>query len=316
MEFPFDFQVMLNTVITMFLILVIGFLARKLRFTNDTSSKFLSNFVICVAQPFLIVNSVISIEYSPENLKTAAFIVVLGVATHIVTAVIAFTATFKMKDVDERRLTEYSMLFANCGFLGFPILQSMFGDIGLFWGAFYIVVFNMASWTYGMYILSRSRPQIKMSFVKIFLNYGSTPCIIGIVLFLLQVKIPAPLKSTMNYMGSLCTPLTMIIVGGLLATVPFKKMFTNLKIYYQCIVRLLVCPLVVALLCRLVGLESEMILFGTVMAALPTAANTVMFSEKFDIKSDFAAHGVGLTTLLSAATVPVVVYITMFIINI
>lgn len=316
MTFPFDFQVLLNTVITMFLILVVGFLARKLGFVNGDNSKFLSNFVICVAQPFLIVGSVVGIEYSTENVKTASFIIVLGAAIHIVTAVIAFFATFKMKNVDERRLTEYSMVFANCGFLGFPILKSMFGDIGLFWGSFYIVAFNMISWTYGMYILSKSRPQIKMSFIKIFLNYGSTPCIIGIVLFLLQVKIPAPITSVMDYIGSLCTPLTMIIVGGLLATVPFKKMFTSLKIYYQCVVRLFICPIVVTVLCRIVGLDSQMILFGTVMAALPTAANTVMFSEKFDIKSDFAAHGVGLTTLLSAVSIPAVVYIAMLIINI
>ena len=316
MEFPFDFQVLLNTVITMFLILVIGFLARKLGFTDGTSSKFLSNFVICVAQPFLIVNSVVSIEYSTENLKTAGFIVLIAVGTHIVTGIIARTATFKMKNVDERRLTEYSMLFANCGFLGFPILTSMFGDIGVFWGSFYIVVFNMTSWTYGMFILSKARPQIKMSFVRMFLNYGSTPCIIGIVLFLLRVKLPAPLLSAMSYMGSICTPITMIIVGGLLATIPFNKMFTNLKVYYQCLIRLFVCPITVTLLCRLIGMESQMILFATAMAALPTAANTAMFSERFEIKSDFAAHGVGLTTLLSAVSIPVVVYVAMLIINI
>lgn len=316
MEFVFDFNVLLNTVITMFIILIIGFLSRKLGFIDDNGSKFLSNFVICVAQPFLIVSSVVGIEFSMDNLKTGTFILILGVAIHIVLAVIAFAATFKMKDVDERRLTEYSMIFANCGFLGFPILKSMFGDIGLFWGSFYIIVFNMISWTYGMYILSKARPQIKMSYKNMFINYGTTPCLIGIILFLLRVKIPAPLFSAMNYMGSLCTPLTMIIVGGLLATVPYKKMFINLKIYYQCLIRLFVAPLIVALLCKLVGLDSNMILLGTVMASLPTAANTVMFSERFDIKSDFAAHGVGFTTLLSSASIPIVVYITMMIIKI
>lgn len=315
MELLFDFQTLLTTVITMFIILIIGYLARKIGYVNDVSSKFLSNFIICVAQPFMLFGAIITIEYSIDNIKTGAFIIIFGIIIHIILAVIAFAATLKFKESNERRLTEYSMIFANCGFLGFPILKSMFGDMGLFWGSFYVIVFNLMSWTYGMYVLSKTCSAIKMSFVKIFVNYGTTPCLIGLAVFFTRVKLPSPVMNAIDYMGSLCTPLTLIIVGGLIATIPIRQLFTNFKIFYLALFKLFINPIVIALLCKLIGLETDMILFGTVMAALPTAANTVMFSERFEIKSDYAAHGVGMTTLLSSFSIPAVMYIVSYIIT-
>ena len=313
MIFPFDFQILLNTVVTMFLLLIIGYLSRKFGYMTDAGSKFISNFIICVAQPFMIVGSVTGIPYSAENLNKGVYIIILGIAIHSVTAAIAFAAVFRMKDRDERQLAEYGMIFANCGFLGFPILRSMFGGVGVFWGAFYVVVFNVVAWTYGMFVLGKARREIKMNFVKMFLNYGTTPCIIGIVLFLLKIGFPAPLRSAVDYMGSLCTPLSMLVVGGLLAVVPVRRVFTELKVYYQCLIRLIVVPLVIISLCRLAGVGREMLLFASVMSALPTAANTAMFAERYDLKPGFAAHGVGMTTLLSSVTVPFIIYIAALI---
>lgn len=312
----FDFSVLTDTVITMFLLLIIGYAARKLNYTDDKFSKGLSNFIICVAQPFMIISAVLGIEYSPENLKTGFFVMLLGLLIHALTAVAAFAATFKFRNNDERRITEFSILFANCGFLGFPILKSMFGDIGVFWGSFFVIMYNIVTWTYGMYILGRARSQIKMSFVKMILNYGTTPCIIGIVLFLLRVKLPSPVMSAMNYMGSLCTPLSMIIIGGLLATIPFGRLFTNLKVYYVCVIRLFVITAVITLTAKVCGLSSEFVLFSTVMSAVPTAANSAMFAERYDLMPEYGAHMVGMTTLLSAFTIPVMVTLSNFIINI
>jgi predicted permease len=310
MTFSFDINILLGTVVTMFLILVVGFAARKLGFIDDNGSKFMSNLIIYIAQPFMLIGSVVSISYSVENLKTGAFIIGFGIIIHAVAAVIAYTATFRVKNVDERRIMEYGMVFANCGFFGFPILQSMFSDLGLFQGSFYVIVFNLSSWTYGMVILSKARAAAKINLVKIFLNFGTTPCLIGLILFILRVKIPAPVTSLMTYLGSLCTPLSMLIVGGLLATIPFKTLFGKLKIYYVSFIRLIAVPLVVMLLCKLVGIDPAMAMFGTVMASLPTASNTVMFAEHFNLVPDTAAHAVGIATLLSSVTIPLVVFIT------
>lgn len=304
-----DFSLLLTTVATMFIILLVGFAARKLGYIDEKCSKYLSNLIICVGQPFMIIDAVVSIPYSAENLKTAVYILILGTAVHALTALIAYFAVFRMKNQDERRISEFGLLFANCGFLGFPILRSLFGDLGVFWGSFYVIVFNIVTWTYGMFILKRVRSEIKMSPLRMVWNYGTTPCVIGLLLFLLRIKLPAPLSSAVSYIGSLCTPLSMLIVGGLLATIPFKKLFTSGKVYYVCAVKLFLIPAAVILAARLFGLPDNFTLFAAVMSALPTAANSSMFGERYGICPEYGAHLVGMSTLLSSFTVPVMLFL-------
>ncbi len=304
-----EFVALLNAVGTMFILLIIGYAARKLGYMDEKLSKGISNLIICVAQPFMIIGSIINIPFSIENVKSGLVVMLIATIVHVNAAIFAFLATFKYKNVDERRITEFGMIFANNGFLGFPILEAVFGDIGLFYGSFYIIIFNIVTWTYGMFVLGRARPEIKMSFKNMFINFGTTPCIIGLVFFFLRIKFPQVVLDATDYMGSLCTPLSMLIIGGLLANIPFKKLFTNLKVYYLCVVRLIVCPLFVIIIMRVLNFNYTFSLFAAILAAMPTAANTSMFAEKYDILPEYSAHGVGMSTLFSAATVPLMMLV-------
>lgn len=297
-----------TTVITLFLILAVGYIARKVNLIDETASKKLSTLIICVGQPFMIIGSQMKIEYSHENLKSGLFILILGAVTHIVIAAAAFLAMMKIKDADKRKISEFSVIFANCGFMGFPLLEAMFGEKGLFYGSFYVILFNLFTWTWGMVILGRGRDDIKVNPYKMIVNYGTLPCIIGFVIFALRIPIPEPLSNAVNYLGSLCTPISMLITGGLLSTMSFKKLFSQKIIYYISMLKLIVIPLFVCVIASLVGLPDEMVIFITIMSSLPTAANTVMFSEMYDIKPSLSAGAVGVTTLLSTITLPAVIW--------
>ena len=315
MTVTIDKTVAVYSVITMFLMVCIGYAARKLKFIDDTFSARLSDLVICIAQPFMIVSSVLNISYSPENLKTGFLFCALGFVIHTVVALLSHLFTRPYRNPDERCITEFSILFTNCGFIGFPVLSALFGNIGVFWGAFYLIAFTIVQWTYGMFLLSRVRPQIKINLKKIFLNYGTTPCILGILLFLSRIPVPAPVMNAMDYMGSLCTPLSMLIIGGIIATIPPKKLLTNLKIFYFCFIKLIVIPVIVVLLCLLCRLEADVVFFAAVVSSLSTAANTAMFAEKYELVPEYAAQTVGMSTLLSAVTIPGIIFLTDFLIR-
>lgn len=311
-----DTSVVTSTVATMFLVVLVGCAAQKLGFFPGDTRKRLSDLIICIAQPFLIVSSILSIDYSAEKLREGLFIMAMGVGIHAATAAVAFVSALWRKDPAERNITEFGTLFANCGFLGIPVLKALFGDIGGFWASFYIIIFNIIQWTYGMFVLGRGWSDIKMSFKKMLLNYGTVPSFIGITLFLTRVKLPSPVMSMMNYIGSLCTPVSMLIIGGIIATIPVKRLLTSGKVYAFCVVKLLVVPAVIITLARLCGLSDEMVMFAAVVSSLPTAANVAMFGEKYDIAPDYAAHSVGMATLLSAATVPLMMKFASLLISI
>lgn len=310
-----DTSVVTNTVATMFLVICVGYMARKLKFFDGEFQKKLSNLIICIAQPFLIIHSIMNIEYSDAKLKEGFFILLIGVGIHAVTAAIAFMVTLCYKNNDEHTITEFGILFANCGFLGIPVLKALFGDIGGFWAAFYIIIFNVIQWTYGMTILGRGRANIKINLKNMLVNYGTTPCLIGITLFILRVKLPSPFMGASYYIGSLCTPVSMLIVGGTIATIPIKRLVSNIKVYYMGAVKLFLVPVTIILLCKLIGLSNDMIMFAAVMSALPTAANVAMFGERYNISPDYASHTVGMITLLSAVSVPIMMKFSEFVIS-
>jgi len=314
-----SFTSILSVIVTLFLLLVAGYVARKRGIINDVASKNLSRLIVQLGQPMLIIGSLLSVEFTVDNLKQGLIIIGLGFSLHAILALLAFLFCLRIKNIDERKITEFSVVFANCGFIGFPILKSIFGDIGLFWGAFFLISFHLTMWTWGVAIFARKRPDIKMTPKKIFLNFGTVPCAIGVLLYIIQaipgVVIPVSLKDFIGYLSGLCTPISMLITGALLATRTPRQIFGNKNIYYLSALKLLVMPLVILFVMHFLGIAPEMVMLLTVMAAMPSAAMVSMFSELYDINPGYASQAVGTTTLLSTLTLPIVLSIATLVVR-
>ena len=165
-----NLNALLNTIVMLFIFMTVGFVANKLHILDEVASKRLSKLIISICQPCLIIGSLMKFEYSEENLKLGFITLGLGILIHASLAVIAFFSCRPFKDIDEQKLTEFCMIFGNAGFIGFPILQSLFGDKGLFMGSFFIISFHLVLWTWGIAILARKRNDIKLTVKKIFIN--------------------------------------------------------------------------------------------------------------------------------------------------
>lgn len=309
-----DISIVISSVSTMFVVMCVGFVAAKLHIIDDSFSNKLSDLVIKICQPFLIISAVIKVEYTHENLKTGLAILLLGIGVHAFSALIAYFASIPLnKKFEERKMSEFSMVFSNCGFMGFPILGAVLGDVGLFWGAFYCVTFNLLEWTYGFVILSRKRPDIKPSLKKTVINYGTIPSVIGFLLFVCRWSafenniVGACLTNAFDYIGSLCTPISLLIIGAMLSKIPFKKLIADGYVLYTCLFKLLIIPILTSFLLTLLNLSNDIVFFASIMAGLPTAANSVMIAEKYSVSPDYAAHVVAISTLLTPITIPIVI---------
>ena len=310
-----DIGIVLNTVLTLFFLIMVGYAARRLKIIDDEFSKKLSNLVIVIGQPFMLIGALLKNDYSPDLLKTGLYIVLIALAAHILLALLAHIFALGYREPDERKILEFSMIFANCAFIGFPILEAALGPEGLFYGSFYVISFNIFMWSYGMIVLGRGRDDIKMSPKKMFLNYGTTPCIIGLLLYIWQLDLPVFFVDAASFLGSLCTPISTLVIGGLLATRTLRELFLSGKIYLFCLYKLLVIPVILTVVAALCQLEDVLVYLVAIMCGLPTAANTAMFAEIYDIKPGLAAQAVGVSSLLSALTIPVVIFAARFIIG-
>ncbi len=307
-----SFTSLLSTIATLALLLAAGVACGKLKIIDEVSSAKLSTLIVKLGQPFLIINALVGLEPTPENVRNGFLILALGLGIHVFMAVLAHFLAKPIRGFDERKLTEFGMLFTNCGFIGFPILESIFGETGLFYGAFYVVSFHLFTWTWGIAILARGREDIKITPKKALVNFGTIPSLIGIAIFLSGLDLPEFLTDFSGYIASLCTPISMLITGANLSRRGAKSMLTNPSVYLTNAVRLVLMPLAVTTALWLVGVPDYMVVFGCVMAAMPTAAVITMFGEMYSISPGCAAELVGSTSLLSVVTLMPVIKFAEF----
>ena len=318
-----NFVPFLYTVITLFFMLIVGYVAGKTGVVSDTASKNLSKLIISIGQPALIIYSVVRMEYSTENLILGFQTLGFGLILHAILALLSFGACLRFRDLNERKITEFAAIFGNVGFIGIPILETLFGAKGAFMGAFFVVSFNVFLWTWGIVILSRKRPDIRLTPKKL-LNFGTVPSMLGLGIYVLKGVLPpllplelntalaavsTPVLSCLSYMASLCTPVSMLIIGALLAERSMKQIFLSGKIYYLCLLKLILFPLAICAVMRLLGFDNRWILFAATVLSMPCATTVTMLAEIHDIAPGYSAQGVGTTSLLSIATMPCVLWL-------
>ena len=172
----------------------------------------------------------------------------------------------------------------------------------------------------GLGIIARKRDDIKLTVKKALINKGTVPSIIGFALFMIPAfwqsfRLPTFVMTSLSYVASLCTPVSMLIIGALLAGRTAKQIFGSGKVYYLCAFKLAVIPLVVCVVMKLLGFGEMWILFATALTCMPSATSVSMLAELYDISPGFSAQGVGTTSLLSIATMPCVIFIAQKIIE-
>ena len=326
-----NFLPLVHAIVMLFLLLVIGYICGKTGVVDSVASKKLSRLVITITNPALIIYSLIKMEYSAENLGLGFGTFLFGIIFHTVLAVFSYFCCIKLKPMEERKITEFTIIFGNVGFIGFPILESLLGDKGLFMGAFFVASFNIVLWTWGLSIIARGRKDIPLSPKKVLLNWGTVPCYIGIAIYLAKGLLPTvlpaavtnavsnyiapPVMQAFSYVAPMCTPLSMLIIGALLAARTPRQLLTNGKIYYLCTLKLVVFPLLVCSAMRLLGMDPEWIWFGTIVAAMPSATVVTMLAELHDVAPEYSAQVVGTTSLLSVLSMPFILLLAQTIIG-
>ncbi len=315
-----DISAFLYTVITMFILLIVGYVLGKMKVIESTASKNLSKLIVMIGQPALIINSIVATPYSPENLKLALISLGLALAMHIIMALLSFVACIRINDINERKITEFAMVFGNIGFLGIPVMGALFPETGAFVASFFIVAFNILLWIIGLGIIARKRDDVKLTPLKIFINKGTVPSLIGFLIFLIPAvfpsfTLPVFLSDSVRYLASLCTPISMLIIGALLSTRTMKQIFGSLKVYYLSLMKLLVIPIIFFFITKLLGFSDFWVLFITAVSAMPSASSTSMFAELYDTAPEYSAQCVGTSTLLSVATMPLLILLAQWLLK-
>lgn len=289
-------------VMVLFLIMIVGMIATKRNIIDEQARKKMSELLLYITSPFLVVSS-FNFKYSRDMLVNAGIVLAFALGIHLL-AVFLGQFLFRRYPKEKQSVLKFTLVFSNCGFMGFPVLESLFGKIGVFYGSIYNAVFHIFLWTYGMMLFSRNKEQT--SIAKAVINPGTVSVVIGMVVFLFPIELPNPVSQVLDMVGSMTAPLSMLIVGALLGSIDLKSIFIGFDAYYGSLLRLILMPMIAILALSPLGIERELLGVCVVVTAMPAAANTAIFAEKFDGDSILGSRSVGLSTILSIITIPLI----------
>jgi len=189
--------------------------------------------------------------------------------------------------------------------------MSIYGPEGVIYGSIFNMFFVIFLWTYGLILFQGNlkNKTFKSETKKILLNPSILAVIIGLIIMVFHIQLPSALLSSMNSMGSMTGPLSMIIIGGILSEAKITHYLMDWTIYYGILLKLVIIPLLIHLMFLLIHHHSMPITTVILMTAMPASTMTSILAKKFNKKESYAAVLVSLSTLLSLITIPLILKI-------
>lgn len=308
-----DYSVrVIEKIIVLFIAMIAGFIAKKGKLLNAESTKSLSSLLVYITNPCLIICS-LQREYDSKLLVTAASVFALSVGVHSFLAIFSHFIFKPVKSRSERSVYTYGLTYSNCGYMGFPLMMAIFNDdpqLGLFYGVIFTTAFNLFTWTHGVIVMSNEG---KIPWKKLIYNPALISVFISIVLFLGRIMLPKTINDGLTLVGDMTFPLSMIIIGSLLADMKLLKILTEKKLYLFSLLGLLVIPAIMLCVAKIFNLPEYLSIVGITMCAAPVAANTAVTAEVYENDSALAARLVGITTLFCLITMPFMLWISQII---
>lgn len=299
----------------MFLLVALGFLCGKKKLINKETNSKLSGFVLEVVNPVLIFMSYQQ-DFNIELLFGLALAVGLGFISYGM-MILLLAVLYRKDKTDEGRVEKFAAVYSNCAFMGIPLINGLFGAEGVFYLTGYVTVFNIMVWTHG--VISFGGKEQKTSLKKVLTSPAIIATILGLVTFLIRPalsEIPFPafvdaavgvVFSAANYVGGMNTPLAMLCAGVTISETVIGEHIKNLRIYRAAFLRLIVCPVLFWLVFRWFPIPHTVLMVVMAAAGCPAAATGTMFAIRYKKCPEMAAVIFAVTTLLSAATLPLMV---------
>lgn len=306
-----NIMVLIRTMVVLFTIMLVGYGLNKLGILRKESNSVLSELIVKVTGPVLVVNSVCGIDTTNDK---GQIIQIFFIGILLYALLIAFSQIIiRLLNLNKESGNIYALMltFTNTSFIGFPILRVLYGDYAIFASSILHMPFNILIYSYGVYMIQKQGDDKRKFNIKDVLNTGVIAAIIALIIFLFGINVPGVVQEVLSMIGEITIPLSMILIGSSLALIPLKYVFSDIKIYLISFIKLIVMPAITYFIARLFTSDSFLIAQLTIATALPAGSMIVMLTTQYKGNVKTASVGVFITTVLSVITIPLMVYLLL-----
>lgn len=290
---------MLNAQLILLLYMAVGIFCVKKQLIDQHTKKKLIDITLKITLPCMIFGS-FNQDLTPEILKQVmtVFLIALFLSS---LAYLLGKILYNRYPQEKKSILQYCTLVNNSGFLGMPMVSAVYGTEGLFAASIFTIPTRIFMWTAGLAVFTVSDFRTKCK--NIFLN----PCIIAVFLGLfrrmIRLWLPEFLDTAISNIGSITSPLSMIIIGTMMVGVPWKKLLEP-SIFYLSFVRLIALPVIALVILHLIHTDPTLIGVTAIITGMPAGSTSALLASKYGADEDYASRCIITTTILSLITVP------------
>lgn len=304
-----------QVMLTLFAIVVVGYIAGKLGYMGGTFDKKLSKVVIDITCPALILSSAMTGEL-PDRRYILPLLGISALTYLLLTGVAFLLPRFLTKKKDDEGVIGFAMMFGNVGFMGYPIVASIFGHEAVFYAAVLNVVNTFTVFTIGtMLVVGKNQStaaEKEMSRKKMLRKVlYSTPMLsayLTMLIVALEIKdIPEFISQPLTMIGNITVPAALLIIGSSMSQLPLRALLGNGTIYTTTLMRLAILPVGIHYLMTLLGFSSFVVGINTVVIAMPVATYGTILCLRHGKDTTLITEVTFITTLLAMISIPLLV---------
>lgn len=294
----------------LYLIAVVGFLAKRKKVIQPTADTIMTQIILYITLPSLIIYA-LDIPFSHQLLSEFTILFILGF--FVLLSIMLFSAWYvKLRSLPEQMVAVQQgvMIFGNQGFMGVALILVLFQEEGLMYATVFNIPLFLLIWTYGIYLFIKDNKHYKLS--SVLLNAGVIATVTGTFLFITPLTLPALISDTLREIGQMTVPLSMLLVGSLIANIPLAKIIAHMKAEVTWVAigtKLFLMPLLLAPFLYLLPHMFLPIIIGMLVCAMPTASTISMYATRYGGDAEYASVIVALSTILAMLSLPLLYFI-------
>ena len=299
----------------MFLLIAVGYICDKVGLVTRRGIKQMTDIVLLIVAPAVIIQSY-NQEFDANLAKNLGISFIYATVAHIVMIILS-KFLFSKKDPVKYGIDRICSIYTNSGFMGIPLMTSVLGPEGVFYGSAFLALFNLTLWTQGIAaIKGKQKEKVHpIAIIKqMFLNPGVIGILIGFLIFFTPISLPDAVGQAIGHIANLNTPLAMIVIGTYIARSNIFQELKEVRIYYTSFIRLIFFPLIMIPMYLLLPSDSLVYLSNFIALACPTAAATSMLAAKYGGDAIYASKITAISAILSIVTIPLVVIVIGYVI--
>lgn len=299
---------MFVVMMTLFAIVIVGYGAGKMGYLGGDFDRQLSRLVINLTCPALILSSAMTGEL-PDRKYILPLLLISIVTYAILTGVAFLLPRYLTRQKADEGAVGFALMFGNVGFMGYPVVASIFGHEAVFYAAVLNVVNTFVVFTVGtMLITGKSEVEERRFQKKVLYSTPMLAAYLTMLIVILRIdNIPEWISQPLIMLGNITVPAALLIIGSSMSNLSVRSLLGNRTVYATTLFRLILLPVGIYYLSLLMGFSQFVASLNMVVIAMPVATYGTILCLKYNKDTTFMAEVTFITTLLSVITIPILV---------